>query len=314
MKYRILIVTISLFSSIVLSSCGSASDALTQESTTRGNIRIGVDDSYKLLLQTEISTFQSLYQNAKINAKYGSEGELMDLLMKDSLRAIMTSRELTEQEKVYFKMHAIFPKVTKICVDGLAFIVNRNNPDSTFSFNQLQNIFTKNPVNWSDIKPGASKEELRVVFDNPASGNARYLRELFKITKLPALCSAVNSNEEVVKYVEEHPWSIGVISSNWISDTEDSVSGNFLKRIRVVGVSSENDPDAVLGYTQPYQAYLANKSYPFRRDVFYINREIGTRLGTGFASFLAGDKGQRIVLKSGLVPAYGVIRLVDVGN
>lgn len=314
MKYRILIVTISLFSSIVLSSCGSASDALTQESTTRGNIRIGVDDSYKLLLQTEISTFQSLYQNAKINAKYGSEGELMDLLMKDSLRAIMTSRELTEQEKVYFKTHAIFPKVTKICVDGLAFIVNRNNPDSTFSFSQLQNIFTKNPVNWSDIKPGASKEELRVVFDNPASGNARYLRELFKITKLPALCSAVNSNEEVVKYVEEHPWSIGVISSNWISDTEDSVSGNFLKRIRVVGVSSENDPDAVLGYTQPYQAYLANKSYPFRRDVFYINREIGTRLGTGFASFLAGDKGQRIVLKSGLVPAYGVIRLVDVGN
>lgn len=314
MKYRILIVTISLFSSIVLSSCGSASDALTQESTTRGNIRIGVDDSYKLLLQTEISTFQSLYQNAKINAKYGSEGELMDLLMKDSLRAIMTSRELTEQEKVYFKTHAIFPKVTKICVDGLAFIVNRNNPDSTFSFNQLQNIFTKNPVNWSDIKPGASKEELRVVFDNPASGNARYLKELFKITKLPALCSAVNSNEEVVKYVEEHPWSIGVISSNWISDTEDSVSGNFLKRIRVVGVSSENDPDAVLGYTQPYQAYLANKSYPFRRDVFYINREIGTRLGTGFASFLAGDKGQRIVLKSGLVPAYGVIRLVDVGN
>lgn len=314
MKYRILIVTISLFSSIVLSSCGSASDALTQESTTRGNIRIGVDDSYKLLLQTEISTFQSLYQNAKINAKYGSESELMDLLMKDSLRAIMTSRELTEQEKVYFKTHAIFPKVTKICVDGLAFIVNRNNPDSTFSFSQLQKIFTKNPVNWSDIKPGASKEELRVVFDNPASGNARYLRELFKITKLPALCSAVNSNEEVVKYVEEHPWSIGVISSNWISDTEDSVSGNFLKRIRVVGVSSENDPDAVLGYTQPYQAYLANKSYPFRRDVFYINREIGTRLGTGFASFLAGDKGQRIVLKSGLVPAYGVIRLVDVGN
>jgi phosphate transport system substrate-binding protein len=265
-------------------------------------------------LETEISTFQSLYPNAKINATYGSEGELMDLLMKDSLRAIMTSRELTEQEKVYFKSHAIFPKVTKICVDGLAFIVNRNNPDSTFSFNQLQNIFTKNPVNWSDIKPGASKEELRVVFDNPASGNARYLKELFKITQLPALCSAVNSNEEVVKYVEEHPWSIGVISSNWISDTEDSVSGNFLKRIRVVGVSSENDPDAVLGYTQPYQAYLANKSYPFRRDVFYINREIGTRLGTGFASFLAGDKGQRIVLKSGLVPAYGVIRLVDVGN
>ena len=304
----------NLLLAVILSSCGSASDALTQESTTRGNIRIGVDDSYKLLLETEISTFQSLYPNAKINATYGSEGDLMDLLMKDSLRAIITSRELTEQEKVYFKSHAIFPKITKICVDGLAFIVNRSNPDSTFSYKQLQQLFTKNPASWMDVKPGSSKEEIRVVFDHPSSGNARYLKELFKLAKLPALCSAVNSNEEVVKYVEEHPWSIGVISSNWISDTEDSVSGNFLKRIRVVGVSSENDPDAVLGYTQPYQAYLANKSYPFRRDVYYLNREVGTRLGTGFASFIAGDKGQRIVLKSGLVPAYGVIRLVDVGN
>jgi phosphate transport system substrate-binding protein len=85
-----------------------------------------------------------------------------------------------------------------------------------------------------------------------------------------------------------------------------------MSRVQLVGVSSENDPDAVLGYHQPYQGYLADKSYPFRRDVYIINRELGTRLATGFSSFVAGDKGQRIVLKAGLVPAYGVIRLVEV--
>jgi phosphate transport system substrate-binding protein len=163
MNFKHCFLAINILLAVILTSCGSASDALTQESTTRGNIRIGVDDSYKLLLETEISTFQSLYPNAKINATYGSEGNLMDLLMKDSLRAIITSRELTEQEKVYFKSHAIFPKVTKICVDGLAFIVNRSNPDSTFSYKQLQQLFTKNPSTWLDIKPSSSKEEIRVV-------------------------------------------------------------------------------------------------------------------------------------------------------
>jgi phosphate transport system substrate-binding protein len=298
---------------ILVSSCGGSQNP-NQETTTSGNIRIGVDDSYRLLLDTEIATFQSLYPNAKINPEYGSEGDLMQLFMKDSLRAIITSRELNESEKEYFKSNKLFPKVTKICVDGLAFIVNRNNLDSTFSYNQLKKLFTTNPSKWSDIKPGASSESVQVVFDSPNSGNARYLRELFQLKQLPSLCTAVKSNEEVVNYVETHPGSMGVISSNWISDVDDSVSGDFLKRIRVVGVSSENDPDAVLGYTQPYQGYLADKSYPFRRDVYYINREIGTRLGTGFASFVAGDKGQRIVLKSGLVPAYGVIRLIDAGN
>ena len=314
MMNRYLLGMLSIVTSMFLFSCGGTDSPQSLETTTRGNIRIGVDDSYRLLLDTEISTFQSLYADAKVNPTYGSEGELMQLFMKDSLRAIVTSRELNDEEKEYFKSNKLFPKVTKICVDGLAFIVNRNNPDSTFSFNQLKKLFTSNPTKWSDVKPGASATAVNVVFDDPASGNARYLRELFQLKQLPSLCSAVKSNEEVVKYVEEHPGSMGVISSNWISDTEDSVSGDFLKRIRVVGVSSENDPDAVLGYTQPYQGYLADKSYPFRRDVFYINREVGTRLGTGFASFVAGDKGQRIVLKSGLVPAYGVIRLVDTGN
>jgi phosphate transport system substrate-binding protein len=73
MKYRILILSLSLVSSFVLSSCGSASDALTQESTTRGNIRIGVDDSYKLLLETEISTFQSLYPGDPLPPGYCSQ-------------------------------------------------------------------------------------------------------------------------------------------------------------------------------------------------------------------------------------------------
>ncbi len=313
MIYFLKLASFVSLTAVLFCSCGSSTDALTQETTTRGNIRIGVDDSYRLLLDTEIATFQSLYPNAKINPTYGSEDDLMELFMKDSLRAIVTSRDLTQKEKDYFKSNKLFPKVTKVCVDGLAFIVNRTNPDSTFSYSELKKLFTQNPTSWKDVK-GSSAEKLSIVFDNPNSGNARYLRELFKLEKLPSICTAVKSNEEVVKYVEQNPWSIGIISSNWISDTEDSVSGDFLKRIRVVGVSSEIDSEAVLGYTQPYQGYLADKSYPFRRDVYYINREVGTRLGTGFASFFAGDKGQRIVLKSGLVPAFGVVRLIDAGN
>jgi len=43
-----------------------------------------------------------------------------------------------------------------------------------------------------------------------------------------------------------------------------------------------------------------------------INREYFSGLGTGFAQFIAGEKGQRIFLKSGLVPAQMPIRLVEV--
>jgi phosphate transport system substrate-binding protein len=43
-----------------------------------------------------------------------------------------------------------------------------------------------------------------------------------------------------------------------------------------------------------------------------ICREPYSGLGTGFVSFVAGDQGQRIILKSGLVPATMPVRLIQV--
>ena len=295
----------------VLVGCG-ASDSLTQESTTRGSIRIATDDSYSRLISTEVETFESLYKYAKIAVTEGPEGEVMDLLINDSVRAVVISRELTETEKGYLESNKIIPRSTKICTDGLAFVVNKEAADSNFSFNKLKNIFTGNIKDWSQLSASKDNSPIVMVFDHPKSGNARFIRETFGIDTFPAVCSAVKSNQEVIAYVEKNRNAIGIIGSNWISDPDDSVSGDFMSRVRLVGVSSENDPDAVLGFHKPYQGYLADKSYPFRRDVFIINRELGTRLATGFSSFVAGDKGQRIILKAGLVPAYGVIRLVEV--
>ncbi len=305
-----------LFSAIVLfvlGSCG-ASDALMQESTTRGAIKIGADDSYHRLIATEIATFESLYKYAKVELTEGPEGEVVDLLMKDSLRAIVISRELTSDEKAYLEANKILPKTTKICSDGLAIVVNKESPDSNFSFNELKELLSGNERFWKTAKGEITELEARIVFDHPKSGNARYIREQFSIDTFPQICSAVNSNEEVIAYVESHKNAIGIIGSNWISDPDDSVSGDFMSRVRLAGVSSKNDPNGALGYHKPYQGYLADGSYPFKRDVYIINREIGTRLATGFASFVAGDKGQRIILKAGLVPAYGVIRLVNVNS
>jgi phosphate transport system substrate-binding protein len=43
-------------------------------------------------------------------------------------------------------------------------------------------------------------------------------------------------------------------------------------------------------------------NYPLMRNLYLINCEGGPGPGTGFTSFVAGERGQRIVLKSGLLP------------
>jgi phosphate transport system substrate-binding protein len=130
---------------------------------------------------------------------------------------------------------------------------------------------------------------------------------------LPKYCYSTESSAEVINYVEKHPNSLGIISVNWISDRQDSTSFSFLSRISTVAITSEfysEGPD----FYQPHPAYIADRSYPFIRDVYAINRETFPGVGSGFIMFVAGDQGQRIVLKSGMVPATMPVRLIQVSK
>jgi phosphate transport system substrate-binding protein len=308
MKY-----TAFLVSLVFLFSCGGKPGKI-DETTTRGNIQVASDDAFKQMLDAELFIFQTEYKNAKVKPIYTSEGEALDLLMKDSVRFVVAARKLNDQERKFFKDKDLIPKETLIAYDGLTFICNKSAKDTTLSFNQLKSLFSGKPITWKDLDPTGSNDTVRVVFDSPRSGNARFLKEAFSLPELPPNCFAAKSNEEAIKYVEGNPNAIGVVSSNWISDPDDSLTQVFMDRVNVIGISAKADPDAKNGYRQPYQEYIADGSYPFKREIYIINCEIGTRLGTGFASFIASDKGQRIVLKSGLLPAVVPVRFIEVSH
>ena len=132
----------------------------------------------------------------------------------------------------------------------------------------------------------------------------------------PANSFASKSNPALIDYVAQHENAIGVIGVNWISDGDDSTAVNFMKKIKVAAIKDNRPGKVTQDYLQPFQAYLAEQKehpeyqYTLRRYWYVISREARAGLGTGFASFVAGDKGQRIFLKSGLVPATMPVRIV----
>jgi len=278
------------------------------ETPTRGNIKISVDESFHLLYDTQLYTFESLYPDAKIKSFYKPEIDVLADFMNDSVRTIVLTRELTKAEKDYLSAQKYVARTTKVALDALALIVNKANPDTLILDIQFADIFRGKITNWKQINPKSTDRPINVVFDNNKSGNVRYFREKFNLTeKFPSNCFAVNNNAEVIKYVKDNRSALGIISVNWISDTQDSLSEKFLEDVRIMEVGT--DPK---NYCKPYQGYIAEGSYPFCRDVYMVSRETFSGLGTGFASFVAGDQGQRIILKSGLVPATMPIRLIEI--
>ena len=294
---------------LILSSCRNPMGVQPLDETpTRGNIRMSIDESFQLLYDTQLYTFQSMYKNAKIAASYKPEVDVLADFMNDSVRTIVVTRDLTKAEKDKLFALKFVARTTKVAHDALALIVNRSNPDTFLLDTQFADMFRGKITNWKQINPKSPDKQINIVFDNNKSGNVRYFREKFNLTgNFPENCFAVNNNEEVIKYVQNNPSALGIISVNWISDTQDSVSEKFLQSIRILEVGTN-----AMDYCKPYQGYIAENSYPFCRDVYMISRETFSGLGTGFASFVAGDQGQRIVLKSGLVPATMPIRLIQI--
>ncbi len=301
-----------LFASVGLlfvSSCNPRANQ-TVETPTRGNIKMSSDESFKLLIEAELATFKSYYQYANINIMYKPEYDVISDFMKDSVKTIVTAQKLTKEQEDYLLSRSFRARTTVIAKDALAFIVNNNNVDSLIRITDLKQMFLGGVTNWNQISKKNNAGKIQIVFDNNKSTNARYMLEKLRMTEFSSNCYSANSNEEVINHVEKNKNAIGIISVNWISENNDSISNNFLKRITVVGLTSELNPEG-LQYYRPYAAYIKDESYPFIRDVYMISRETFAGLGSGFTSFIAGEKGQRVVLKAGLVPATMPVRVVE---
>lgn len=308
-KNKITLSLIFYFASVYLSCTSPYGMKEPTDTATSGEVNIVVDESYSLLFDTEIYTFQSLYVKAKVHVAYLSENDALQALMNDSAKVAVINRKLTDVEKKQFEAKNLFPIETKIAEDAIAFVVNNSNPDTNLYMEQITRIITGADTSWKQINKETKLSAINIIFDNPNSANARYIAALSKINKLPANAYAVKSNPEVIDYVSKNKNALGVVSVNWISDRDDSISRGFLKKVKVIGISKSPNSET---FYRPYQAWIKTKDYPFCRDVYMINRQTRAGLGMGFVSFVAGEKGQRIILKTGLIPAIAPTRMVEI--
>jgi phosphate transport system substrate-binding protein len=145
-------------------------------------------------------------------------------------------------------------------------------------------------------KPVASIKGL--VFDNLNSSTVRYMNSLAGIKAIPEKgVFSFKSNDEVIKYVSENEGMIGVVGVNWLSQPLPAMQ-KYVDNVTTLGVKGLKGDN----YYIPSQNNIAEGKYPLARDLYIINCQGFSGLGMGFASFVAGDVGQRIILKSGLLP------------
>jgi phosphate transport system substrate-binding protein len=297
---------------ITFSGCKSVNRDPYTDTPTSGRIKIAADETFKNIIEAELGVFQSIYNYAEITPAYVPENELFRQLESDSVHLIIAARYLLDSEIQNLNKRKIFPRQTKIALDGIALIVNKENTVTALTMNQLKQIFTGEIIKWDEISSTSKPQDINIVFDNQGSSLLRMIVDsLCNGKSLTKKAHAMEFNKDVINYVSRNPGSIGLIGVSWISDKDDTLQLSFLKQIKVLALSRDSIANASNSY-QPFQAYLAQGLYPLTREIIIINAEPRSGLASGLASFIAGDKGQRILLKTGVLPVISPTRLVNV--
>ncbi len=302
-----------LFAVILLISCGETKnkDKFT-DTYTEGVIPIAVDVNFQPIIQEELEVFEAIYKKAGIVPTYTSEVDAINLLLKDSVRLAIATRPLSANEEASLRSKKFSPHSYRLATDGIALITNNHNPDSLITVSQIRSILTGEKSNWKDIFPTSKLGKFQVVFDNQNSSTVRYaIDSICEGQPLSNKLNAQKTNLEVIDFVSKTPNAIGIIGVNWLGNQKDTTNLSFKNVVRVMAVSGEAQATVENSY-KPFQAYLFYGYYPLTRSVFVILNDPRSSLPSGLTKFLTSDRGQRIILKSGLVPSTQPVRIVHI--
>ncbi|HEY8781998.1 MAG TPA: substrate-binding domain-containing protein [Mucilaginibacter sp.] len=279
--------TLLFFQSCKHKTTINSSDRFNSDSS-----KIVVDESFSPIVDEEFYIFRALDKQMRPQVLYAPENEAISLLLADSVRVAILSRNLTAQENRVLSGRNIKPVVDRFAIDAVALIVNEKSNDTTITVSEIKKMLN-----------GDTKYGKVIVFDNPNSGLVRYLKEFSGNTTFKQkYIYALKSNKDAIRYVSEHPNAIGIVGFSWLNDPDKDYA-DAVQKVKIVGVRDDMSKNADQNYFTPSQATLALKQYPLTRNLYILNCT-GTSysLGMKFAVFLRSDRGQRIILKSGLLP------------
>lgn len=302
---------------------------------TSGTGAVFCEDGFKNILDEEIAAFEFEYKEAHILPFYMSEQACIDSLLADKCQSIIITRDFTKEERQHCKsVNRRIVRSNCIAVDAVAMIVNKDNPVSALSMDEIGKILRGEISRWDQLA-GNDTTAIKVVFDAEGSSTVAYMREKFlpegkKITDYIKPYAQKN-NAAVFDVVKNDPDALGIISVSWLgndlsvaknvpmeqrmeqyADENDSINTELTSEVNIIKVSNpcEDNDFSPVAY-KPYQLYINSGDYPLFRKVWMISTASNSTMLHSFYTFVTGFVGQKIIIKSGIMPYHINRRVVQ---
>ncbi|PKQ70443.1 PstS family phosphate ABC transporter substrate-binding protein [Raineya orbicola] len=306
---KISLITISV---MFLWACHSATQEKQNaekkyDTPTSGSVYIAVDEAFYHIIQQQAKMFMNEYEQTQINLVIAPEDKAVALLLRDSVDAIIISRDLNSNEKKEIERQKTITRAWVSYVDAISVVVSPAIKDTSISLSQLKDIFTGKIKNWKELNPQNPDSEIIMVLDNANSSNHNFLKNKFEIADISKLkIFGTKSNLAIVEQVAKRENALGIVSFSWISE-ENEANQKLLSGVKILPVQDSTGKAYLAS-----QINLAQNLYPLSREVYSIVKNNRIGLSYAFMAFLGQETGQRIFLKAGLLPKKIPTREIEI--
>jgi len=256
-----------------------------------GEVVIACDQDFQYVMEQQREVFEAAYPGATIRFKYMSDGAVMEALYRHEFQEAIIGRKLlpNEYEKLT-QVDSVRPREHLMAKDALVFIVGKQSSIKQLNFESLFSLEGNN----------AGKSNYSFVFDSKQTGLIKSF-QAFKNMNSGLKVFALDSLEAVINYVNTHDDAVGCLPFAKVSDDYNPAMQQILKNVNVLAVEKKDSTGRTI-VNRASQAEIAINEYPFIRPLNYIICNPMERVGTGFVNFLFKNQGEKIFLKSGLIP------------
>lgn len=275
---------------VLLSACGTKEERFNKE--FKEPEMLAVDHSFQPYIKTAYESFEPTTNRGTMVLNIVSETEARNLMARGKTNSLVGSMPFSKKDSLEYVKANRPLRSYLIAHDAIVFVINKKNPDSLLSENQILDILSGKISNWP-----INKQKIEVAFDDVQSANFNYFKTNHPKLQFAENVNAAGNSKKALEYLNKNEAAMAILGYNLFSDFDDPTVQELLKKYTIISVS----PKSTKVFWKPNKPNIQAEKYPFRRPVYY--HVVGTPVSVDqhFADFLLSRAGQLLVEKCELI-------------
>lgn len=274
--------------------CGgeTKTDTTTDNTNTQTQepvyITIKGSDTMVHLVTNWAEAFMKTNTNYQITVNGGGSGTGISALINGTTDIAASSREMKSKEMEEAKAAGNEPAENLVGLDGIAVVVNPENPINELTMAQLKDIFTGTKTNWKDF--GGPDSPIGIYSRESSSGTYQFFQEhVLSKENYAASAKLMPATSAIVEGCASEKSGIGYVGLGYAAEAGS--------KIKIIAVKADDASPAVM----PTEATVKDKTYAIARGLYLYTKTSSPEAVKSFLSFCLSADGQKILTETGYI-------------